>query len=123
MKLSNNFNYSEFACKGTGCCGKTAVCDPRLVDGLEQLRKLAGKPLTINSGFRCKTHNARIGGADDSIHTYGMAADVKTPNGLTDEQFRTMAEMVSQFRDGGIGIYNGRIHVDVRGTKARWDNR
>ena len=23
----------------------------------------------------------------------------------------------------GIGKYNGRIHVDVRGCKARWDKR
>ena len=123
MLLTKYFSYAEFACKGVGCCGETAVADSKLIAGLEQLRKLAKSPLIINSGFRCKTHNARIGGASNSVHTYGMAADVKTPVGMSDEQFYKLAEKVKVFRDGGMGIYNGRIHVDVRGTKARWDKR
>jgi uncharacterized protein YcbK (DUF882 family) len=94
-----------------------------LVQGLEELRRIVKKPLVIKSGFRCNVHNARVGGVDGSVHTLGIAADVETPAGVTDEQFAKMAERVRVFRDGGIGIYDGRIHVDTRGEKARWDVR
>ena len=25
-------------------------------------------------------------------------------------------------KEGGVGLYNGFVHYDIRGTKARWDN-
>lgn len=87
--------------------------DKEHVQGLEQLRaevcKELGKEtgLSINSGFRCKTYNAKIGGATDSVHTHGRASDVRTPKGLTDERFAELAERVPMFRNGGIGIYEG----------------
>ena len=119
--MTKNFSRKEFACKGTNCCGHSAPISPLLIDALEKLRAIVGKPLVINSGFRCKTHNAKIGGAVDSRHTFGDAADVKTPSELTDEQFAKLAEQVEAFRTGGIGIYSGRVHLDVRKIRARWN--
>lgn len=123
-KMSKNFTREEFACQGNGCCGHSSPISYELVDALQELRDIVGTSLTINSGFRCKVHNSKIGGASESIHCLGLAADVKTPSGMTDEKFYKLAEKVKAFRDGGMGIYNGRIHVDVRRSgKARWDNR
>ena len=36
--LSKNFNRSEFACKGTNCCGHSAAVHPELIDALQALR-------------------------------------------------------------------------------------
>ena len=119
--LSKDFSRSEFACQGAGCCGASAPVHPELVAGLQELRGKVGAPLTITSGFRCITHNAKVGGAADSQHTIGLAADVLCPEGWSPERFAKLAETVEVFRKGGIGIYPGRIHVDVRENgPARW---
>lgn len=43
---------------------------------LEPLRKWYGKPITINSGYRCQELNRAVGGAKNSYHQYGRAADI-----------------------------------------------
>ena len=48
-----------------------------LVDSvLQPLRDAWGKPLAINSGYRCKELNAAVGGVPTSQHVKGEAADV-----------------------------------------------
>lgn len=44
---------------------------------LEPIRTQFG-PLIINSGYRCPDLNKAVGGAADSAHTYGCAADMHT---------------------------------------------
>lgn len=47
-----------------------------LAVGLEQVRKLLDNhPLHIESGYRCQALNAAIGGARNSAHMQGYAAD------------------------------------------------
>jgi hypothetical protein len=47
---------------------------------LEGIREICGnKPVTITSGFRCDEVNALIGGAANSAHKYGCAADFIIP--------------------------------------------
>ena len=43
---------------------------------LEPLRQHFGKPIKINSGFRCKALNETVGGAKNSYHTKGRAVDI-----------------------------------------------
>lgn len=43
---------------------------------LQPLRSAYGKPLTINSGYRCPALNKAVGGAATSQHTKGQAADI-----------------------------------------------
>lgn len=45
---------------------------------LDPLRKWYGKPIRINSGYRCSALNEAVGGAKNSQHTTGMAADIDT---------------------------------------------
>lgn len=47
---------------------------------LEPLRRALGKPLTINSGYRCPSLNKALKGAANSQHTKGQAADIATDN-------------------------------------------
>jgi uncharacterized protein YcbK (DUF882 family) len=122
-KLSKNFHRSEFACKGENCCNHSAPVNMLLVKGLQAMRYGIQKPIIITSGFRCRKHNAEIAGAEDSTHTIGDAADIKA-EGYTGPQLADLAECVDAFKNGGIGIYPDRIHVDVRQDgPARWKRR
>lgn len=113
------FKPAEFQCK-CGCGANNINHD--LVKILEKVREHFGKPVIINSGVRCKTHNARVGGVSNSQHldTYGTAADIATISGTTPSAMAAYVETLMP-NTGGIGIYSWGIHVDVRKTKARWN--
>lgn len=49
---------------------------------LEPVRALLGVPIRISSGYRCAQLNEFVGGAADSAHLFGLAADT-LPQGLT----------------------------------------
>jgi uncharacterized protein YcbK (DUF882 family) len=58
----------------------------RLAQLLEQVKKaVGGKPVMINSGFRCKKVNDAVGSKDSSQHRLGCAADIRVP-GMTPKQ-------------------------------------
>lgn len=49
----------------------------KLVDNvLDPLREWHGKPIIVNSGYRCEALNKAVGGASNSQHKYGEAADI-----------------------------------------------
>lgn len=43
---------------------------------LDPLRQVYGKPIKINSGYRCPALNKAVKGSPASDHLYGMAADI-----------------------------------------------
>lgn len=45
---------------------------------LDLTRVYIGKPIHINSGYRCKKLNEMVGGVTNSMHTKGLAADFRT---------------------------------------------
>lgn len=52
-----------------------------LVDNiLDPLRELYGKPIIVNSGFRCSELNKLVGGSQTSQHKKGLAADIRPVN-------------------------------------------
>ncbi len=110
-KVSENFRAEEFACKGTG----QIKIDPRLVSGLERLRKILGRPITITSGYRTPEHNRRVKGAPNSRHMTGEAADISVP-GMSPAQ---VAEAARKAGFGGVSAYGGHVHVDV-GPERTW---
>lgn len=107
-KASPNFKYSEFKSKGNGDIW--VVRD--LLFGLEALRSAMGnKPLTIISGYRDPDHNDNVGGASESQHLYGRAADIPESYGAS----YTTVKNLGKF--SGIGLKqcnNIATHVDVR---------
>ncbi len=51
----------------------------KLIDNvLDPLRELYGKPIIVNSGYRCTKLNKAIGGAKNSQHLVGQASDIRT---------------------------------------------
>lgn len=118
--VSLNFRVNEFACHGSGCCS-TVQIDPALVEYLQKIRDHFKKPVTINSGYRCPTHNKRIGGASASRHTTGQAADISVKDVAPAE----VAKYAESIGVNGIGLYetdkDGHfVHIDTRTTKAFW---
>lgn len=111
----SNFKVKEFACKDGS---DKILIDMELVEKLQVIRDRVGKPVTVNSGYRTATHNAKVGGATKSQHLLGKAADIKV-SGYPAETLAVIAEEVG-FR--GIGIYTWGIHVDTRETKTKWTN-
>ena len=116
------FTREEFKCKcgGKYCNGYPAEPDERMMRIADAIRKRIGKPITVNSGLRCKTHNANVGGVSNSQHLYGTAADLGCPSGCTPSQMASIAEEIMG-ETGGIGIYSWGIHIDTRSTKSRWN--
>ena len=62
--LTKNFSRHEFSCK---CCDIDNI-DPEFVNRLQNARDIAGIPFRINSGCRCPTQNAVVGGTYSSDH-------------------------------------------------------
>ena len=119
-KLSENFNVSEFACHGSGCCTSLLV-DEKLVEYLQQIRDHFGKEVTINSGYRCSTHNKNVGGVSGSRHMKGMAADISV-KGVAPAEVAKFAESIGI---RGIGLYESAksgyfVHIDTRTEKSFW---
>ena len=90
-----------------------------LATRLEDVReRLGGKPITITSWYRPEPWNSRAGGASQSRHKLGQAADILV-NGMTGRQLASVLKDWS----GGMGIYThypNLIHLDVRPYRARW---
>ena len=52
-----------------------------LVDNvLDPLREWYGRPIMVNSGYRCEELNEAVGGVGNSQHLSGEAADIDTGN-------------------------------------------
>lgn len=45
---------------------------------LDPLREAWGRPITVSSGYRCQALNKAVGGAVNSQHLTGHAADIST---------------------------------------------
>ena len=115
------FKKQEFACKcGKYCNGYPVDIDMNMVKIADKIRHIIGKPVPVNSGIRCKTHNANVGGVSNSKHLLGKAADLGCPSGCTPTQMASIAEEIMG-DTGGIGIYTWGIHIDTRSEKSRWN--
>ena len=63
----------------------------RLAEFLEEVKTvLGGKPIMVNSAFRCKQVNDAVGSKDTSQHRIGCAADIRIPSMTPDEVVRAV---------------------------------
>ena len=115
VQLSQNFESTEFDCHCKKYCNSTEI-DAKLVEYLQKIRDHFGKPVTINSAYRCSKHNKSIGGASKSKHLYGQAADIKV-SGVAPLKVAQFAESIGI---KGIGQYSNFVHIDTRTNKYFW---
>lgn len=83
---------------------------------LEALRKSLGdKPLIVTSGFRSSTCNKQVGGASNSQHLYGNAADlISRDRSLCDIARAARNHGFSGIIGPGVSGHNTHVHVDSR---------
>ncbi len=108
------FKLSEF--DSPDLPGSGAEMNQEFLHMLDAARKIYGKPMRVNSGYRTKEHNAKIGGVKNSSHIKGLAADISCKN--SNERF----EMLQAFIKAGfkrIGVASGFTHVDTDKTKSQ----
>lgn len=77
---------------------------------LEPIREKFGA-LYVTSGYRCPTLNVAIGGATDSAHLYGCAADLVPASASLEEVMRWVA------KDSGLPFDQAIIE---RSSTAEW---
>lgn len=111
--LSPHFSRSELRCKD----GSEHAIHPHLLCMLEAVRAKFGAPVTITSGYRSPSWNAKVGGAKASRHLTGEAADIRVA-GVSPRAVYDWAG--AYFAAGGIGLYATWVHIDCRTTRARW---
>ena len=84
---------------------------------LDIVRVYIGKPILVNSGYRCEKLNEMVGGVQKSMHTKGLAADFRTKE---KEDINTMFEFLKRnqekFRIIELLNYKTFIHVGVSET-------
>lgn len=61
-------------------------------DILDPLREAWGRPIFINSGFRSAAVNKAVGGAKNSYHMRGLAADITTGNSVDNRRLFTLIQ-------------------------------
>ena len=112
--LSRNFSRHEFACK---CgCGEAEV-SPFLIEVLQRLRDILGVPITVTSGRRCAKHNAAVGGAKNSQHLLGLAADIRAEGWTAKDLLRVLKILVranALYVGYAYVVTENVIHFDVR---------
>lgn len=86
FQLTEYFNLAEFQCP---CC-HTIKLHPILLRSAVRLRSAWGRAVVINSAYRCREHNGRVGGVAASRHRQGRALDIKVPGSIA-ENFRQLA--------------------------------
>jgi len=109
-----NINYMaswEFACKH---CRQEIAMDMFLVSGIDWLRMVFDVPVSISSGYRCPVHNANEGGAKNSFHLRGLAADVRVRDPRVMEGIYKVAIISNKFNGVGYSQEKQFVHLDTR---------
>ncbi len=115
------FKSEEFDSPDAPGSGATEI-NKHLVVVLDKVRKDYGKPIRINSAYRTRKHNEKVGGVSNSQHRKGNAADLHIGTQADGDRLEELFILYAG-DSCGIGRYNTFIHLDVRPSKARWDNR
>lgn len=126
--VSKNFDYKEFEKTDVpGMQVKNTIASMEVRDNIkalvdkviQPLRDAWGKPLAINSGYRCPEVNKAVGGVPTSQHVFGEAADVCPfgRNGRGD--IETVRQLAITARDLGLPfdqmiLYPSFVHLSHR---------
>ena len=88
----------------------------RLAELLEQVKvAIGGKPVMVNSAFRCKQVNDAVGSKDTSQHRLGCAADIRVPGVTPDQVVKAIMAAKLPF-DQLIREFDRWTHISVPNT-------
>ena len=80
---------------------------------LQPLRDAYGKPITINSGYRCPELNKAVGGVPNSQHVLGMASDISI-DGKARDLLEVLKESGLPFDQAILYRKQNFLHVSLK---------
>ena len=113
-QLSKNFNSSEF--DSPDIIGSGLKMNNVLIEKLQEMRDIFGKPIRIKSGYRSVIHNKKVGGKTNSEHLQGNAVDIRIKNSNERYVLLGLALIVGFSR---IGVGRDFLHLDISSTKPK----
>lgn len=126
MKLSEHFTLAELTITNQPFDNTPTGSEldnlKRLASILEQVRSIAGAPITITSGYRSPAVNKAVKGSATSAHVKGLAADIRA-KGLTSRQLANLIKDSDIKFDQLILEYPKKagswVHIGLSTTKPR----
>lgn len=138
MQLSRNFSLSELTSSSKAKQYKidnSPNFEEKLnllhlcQDVLQPIRDAWKQPISINSGFRCAKLNRLVGGAANSDHLFGAAADIRTTKNTKAENKKLFDLILKLAKEGKVKCrqiideYGYKwIHVSVNHSKNKYKN-
>lgn len=124
--VTEHFKINEFACKdGSAVPGMYLSNVFKIAKQLEIIRKSLGQPIVINSAYRTKAYNKKVGGAVASQHLTASAVDIVV-KGYTPQYVFTIIRSLMKagaILGGCVILYNNFVHYDIRGGFLFLDKR
>lgn len=123
MKLSPNFTLAELTHSETAeRLGLDNTPDEkvkanlvRLARVLEDVRRVLGRPIMVNSAYRSLAVNKAIGSKPTSQHCLGCAADIRVP-GLTPNDIVNLVVKSNIEYDQLIREFDSWVHISITNT-------
>lgn len=124
LQLSEHFKLGEFIQSRTAC-GQNILAQfvyhKDIVDNIRYLhdklllplRQAINAPITITSGYRCRALNMAVGGAANSLHLWGLAADISAG-----DRQSLLIETARLFKFHELIIHKTYIHLSLK----EWNN-
>lgn len=120
LPLSANFKLGEFIVSQTALSNRLImqyVHQKEIVDNLrflceallQPLRYDLGREIIVTSGYRCSALNSLVGGAPNSLHIKGLAADIVCPGAMAE-----LIESAKNLRYHELILHDGYIHVSYK---------
>lgn len=137
MQLTKNFKLEEFTKSATAIKYHIDNNIPekymnnvqKLAELLQIIRDEWDAPIKINSGYRCKELNAKVGGAKTSDHLYAAAADITTKSDSPEDN-KKLFILIKSLIDLGkiecrqlIDEYNYNwLHISINHENNKYKN-
>ncbi|MBQ3396797.1 MAG: hypothetical protein IJG34_10220 [Synergistaceae bacterium] len=91
------------------------------LDMCQKIRDELGVPVRVNSGCRCRSHNAKVGGVPNSQHIQGYAADLSCSLGAS-KMYETVKAMYARGELPELRYckkYSSWIHIDCGKVRSK----
>ena len=88
---------------------------------LDPLREAYGRPIRVNSGYRCPKLNTLVGGTPNSQHMRGEAADIQPVVGNEADLPELARILIENGKFDQLILYPTFIHVSYR--KLGWNRK
>lgn len=122
---SKHFNHKTDTMMACPCCGKGTLSVATLMV-LEDVRAYFKAPIHVTAGARCQKYQMGLNpSVPNSKHIItkldeeAKAVDFVV-QGVKTSKVRTFLNSRPYANLLGIGKYDSFVHVDTRGTRARW---